>query len=305
VDADLMLRWMSETGAGSVRDLRERVIWLARTADLHIDGASAGRWLRDLSALAYTEVDWRNDRWAMGPPVVTRLPMSDGTAVLTGSRRAGLVEQIEASEVSVLHHQPASAAGDLPAPTSIFIQYDDVNGLREAAASVGATYAGCAALKLAERLPDVRLGPPAPPPASSNATVERLAEGDGIVFTPSGTDEDGLYRLKLQGRLAHLYQLDGQWHHCGLAVGVFTDHARRGRSVIRWRGERQTDNGDVGTLFVDWGSPLPPLHARTLTLCSGLPPRLSAAARTAIYGNVPAAVATAVARSLSQWLQPA
>lgn len=300
-----MLLWMSETGAGSVRDLRERVIWLARTADLRISRTRGGRWLRDLSALAYTEVDWHNDRWAMAPAVVTRLPASDGTAVLTGSRRPGLVEQLEASEMSILYHQAAPAAGDLPAPTSILIQYDDVNGLREAAASVGATYAGCAALSLAEGLPDVRLGPPAPPPASSNATVERLAEGEGIVFTPSNTDKDGLYRLKLQGRLAHLYQLDGQWHHCDLAVGVFTHHARRGRSVIRWRGERQTEDGDIGTLFVDWGSPLPSLQARTLTLCSGLPPRFSAAARTAIYGNVPAAVATAVAKSLLQRLQPA
>lgn len=300
-----MMRWMSETGAGSIRDLRERMIWLARTVDLHISHTSAGRWLRDLSALAHTEVDWRNDRWAMAPAVVARLPASDGTAVLAGSRRVGLIEQIEASDVSILHHQPAPAAGDLPAPTSILIQYDDVSGLREAAASVGATYAGCAALKLAERLPGARLGPPAPPPASSNTTVERLAEGDGIAFTPSSTEKDGLYRLKLQGRHAHLYQLDAQWRHCDLAVGVFTDHARRGRSVIRWRSERQTDDGDVGTLFVDWGSPLPPLQARTLTLCSGLPPRFSATARTAIYGNVPAAVATAVARSLSQRLQPA
>lgn len=298
-----MLLWMSETGAGSVRDLRERVIWLARTADLRISRTSAGRWLRDLSALAYTEVDWHNDRWAMAPVVVTRLPASDGAAMLTGSRRAGLVEQIEASEMSILHHQAVPAAGDLPAPTSILIQYDDVNGLREAAASVGATYAGCAAIKLAEGLPDVRLGPPAPPPASSNATVERLAEGDGIVFMPSSTDKDGLYRLKLQGRLAYLYQLDGQWRHCDLAAGVFTHHARRGHSVIRWRGERQTEAGDVGTLFVDWGSPLPPLQARTLTLCSGLPPRFSVAARTAIYGNVPAAVAIAVAKSLAQRLQ--
>lgn len=300
-----MMLWMSETGAGSIRNLREKVIWLARTADLHISRTSAGRWLRDLSALAHAEMDWLNDRWAMAPAVVTRLPASDGTAVLVGSRRAGLVEEIHASELSVRHHQPAPAAGDLPAPTSILIQYDDVNRLREAAASVGVFYGGCAALKLAARLPKLRLGPPAPPPATSNATVERLAEVDGMVFTPSSTDMDGLYRLKLQGRLTHLYQLDGQWHHCDLAVGVFTDHARRGRSVIRWRGERHTEDGDIGTLFVDWGSPLPPLHARTFTLCSGLVPRFSATARTAIYGNVPAAIATAVARSLSQRLQPA
>lgn len=303
MDADLALRWMSETGAGRVSDLRERLAWLARTEDFPVAAPAPGRWLRDISALGHAEIDWQHDRWAVAPPAITPLPCSDGTAVLAGSRRAGLLERLESTDVSVLICRPGPAPGDLPVPAAVLIQYDSTDGLRAAAATAGASFSGCAARKLASRLPALRAGQEAPPPARGNETLERLDTGTS--FSPASGDEDGLYRLRLQGRPAYLHRQDGTWRHCDLATGVFTEYARRGgTSVMRWRAERESLSGPVGMVFIDWGAPLPPLHARALTLCSGLPPRFSSAARTATYSNVPADVASAVARSLLQRLQP-
>jgi hypothetical protein len=304
VDADLALRWMSETGAGPVSDLRDRLAWLAHTADLAVPGTATGRWLRDLSALGHAEIDWPHDRWAVAPAVITPLPCSDGTAVLAGARRAGLLERLQSTDLSVLTCRPDPAPGDLPVPTAVLLQYDSAAGLQAAAADARIRFSGCAARKLAERLPPLRPGPEAPPPAGGNETLERLDQG--MSFVPAGADrDDGLYRLRLQGRSTHLSLLDGVWRHCDLADGTFAEYARRGGiSVMRWRPERDACDGPVGTVFVDWGAPLPPLHARALTLCSGLPPWFSRAARTAVYTNIPADVAQAVARSLLQRLQP-
>jgi hypothetical protein len=253
-----------------------------------------------LSALGHAEIDWSRNQWAVCPPVVARLPAGDGTAVLAGSRRAGTVDRLQESEISVLHISAEPATGDLPVPKPVLVQFDDLRELQAAAVAAGAQYVGCAATRLAERLPAVRLGSQAPPPAAGNTTLERLNGNEGMHFEEATADADGLYRLRLQGQARHLYRWQGDWHHCDLATGVFIDLARNGRSVMRWRAETGAGREHIGTLFVDWGAPLPALHARALTLCAGLPPRFSMAARTAIYGNVPRTIGFAVAKSLRQ-----
>lgn len=301
MDTDLALLWMSETGSGSVRSLRERVAWLARTRDEPVSRAATGRWLRDMSALAHAEVDWANDQWSIAPPAITRLPAADGTAVLVGARRAETIGALESADLFLLSHPQVAAEGDIAAPAAVLIQYDTVQNLREAALNAGARYVGCAAINLAAQLPPLSLGPLAAPPAAANETLERLTEGDRDVrFIQSRTRTDGLYRLILRGRRTYLYLRGGQWYHCDLASGVFTEYARQGTAAMRWRTERSSCYGRIGTLFVDWGAPLPPLHARAVALCSGLTPRFSGAARTAIYSNVPELVASAVAGALSQ-----
>lgn len=304
MDADLILRWMSETGAGSIGDLRDKLAWLAHTEDTPASRTATGRWLRDISALGHAEADWYADRWSAALPVVTPLPCSDGTAVLAGSRRTGLVERLEQADVSVTTYLPTAMAGSLPVPAAVFVQYDDLDGLRAAAIEAGLTYCACAARKLAERLPPLHLGGEAPPPAYGNPTLQRF-NYDELAFRPSGGDCDGLYRVRLHGALRHLYRQNGTWHNCELATGVFIDYARSGGvSVIRFQQERDYPGGPVGSVFIDGGAPLPALHARALTLCSGLPPCFSETARTTSYANIPATVASAVAKSLQQRLQP-
>ncbi len=303
MDADLILRWMSETGAGSISDLREKLAWLARTQDTSTSRAATGRWLRDISALGHAEVDWQADRWSVGPPVITPLPCSDGIAVLAGSRRTALVERLEQADVSVITYGPAAALRSLPVPMAVFAQYDGLDGLRAAAIEAGLTYSSCAARKLAECLPSLELGAEAPPPAYGNATLQQF-NFQQMAFQPSRGDRDGLYRVRLHGALRHLYRLNGTWHNCELATGIFVDYARSGGvSVMRFRKERDYPGGPVGSVFIDGAAPLPALQARALTLCSGLPPRFSEVARMTTYANIPATVASAVAESLQQRLQ--
>jgi hypothetical protein len=256
-----------------------------------------------MSALAHAEVAWQADRWSVAPPVITPLPCSDGIAVLAGSRRAGFVERLERADVAVTVYQPEAGPESLPVPAAVFAQYDDLDGLTTAAVEVGLTYSACSARMLAQRLAPVQLGDEAPPPAIGNPTLQRFSP-DQMVFLPAGAEHDGLYRVRLHGLLRHLYRLNGIWHNCERAAGTFIEYARVGRvSVIRFRPERDYPGGPVGSAFIDGESPLPALHARTLTMCSGLPPRFSQAARTTTYANVPATVATAVAESLQQRIQ--
>jgi hypothetical protein len=301
VDADLLLRWMSETGAGSIRDLRERAAWLARAGGRPTTRTATGRWVKDLTSLAHTEVDWDEDRWAVTPSTVVRLPAADGTAILVGSRRAGHVEAIQ-DEMAVTLVSPQPAPGDLPTPTVVLVQFDSVEQIKAAAAAAGAIYVGCAAAQLAAVLTGPGPGAPAAPPTHREETLERLAARSGLPFERASGDADGLYRLRRHGRWVYLYRSGGEWWRCDLATGVFRDLARNGESVMRWRAEPGAGRASVGTMFIDWGAPLPVLHARTLVLCSGFPPTFSGAARTAIYVNVPIMVAQAVARSLRQEL---
>ena len=299
-----MLRWMSETGAGSVADLREKLAWLAHTEDVPASRAATGRWIGDMSALGHAEVAWQADQWSVTPSVITPLPCSDGTAVLAGSRRTGLVKRLEHADVSVTTYQAEAGPGSLPVPVAVFVQYDDLDGLRAAAVEAGLAYSACSARMLAERLPIVQLGAEAPPPTFGNATLQRF-NPDEMAFLPAGAEHDGLYRIRLHGSLRHLYRLNSTWYDCERAAGTFIEYARVGRlSVLRFREERDYPGGPVGSAFIDGESPLPALHARALTMCSGLPAQTSQAARTTMYANVPATVAAAVAESLHQRIQP-
>lgn len=305
--ADVMLRWMSETGAGKLADLRNQVRWIARTADLPAGQAAAGRWLRDISALGHAEVDWERGQWAVAPPAVMRLPAADGLAVLVGSRRHEFVDAFKAGDVAVHHFSPPTRVQDVPVPECVLIQFDTIAGLQAAAAQAGAAYADCAAERLSQVLPKLALRAATAPPATDNTTLERVTTGGaGVQFTPvNAADQNGVYQARLQGRRRHLYLENGTWYRCELAVAIFTDLGRRGISAIRWRPEDGPGRAHVGTAFVDWGAPLPTLHARTLVLCSGLPPQFHPAARTAAYSNVPLPVIEAVAASLHQRLQVA
>lgn len=305
---DLIIRWMTETGRGSIRDLRSRLEWAGRTSDIAVSRTETGRWLRDISSLGYAELDWASDLWTVSPTVVTRLPGPDGFAVVVGSRTAATEQLADSLNVAV-HRLPQPGTGsDLDRPTTLLLQYDSPAELREVARSLGARYVPCAAQQLAAVLPKPRLGKPAAAPSMHNATVERFdpARLDWFAQQPALRYEGGLYRLDNLGRKQHLY-LDTStgWHHCDLAAGVFAELSRAGASVMRWRPDPEPGRDGQGTVFTDWGAPLPPLQQRALVLCTGWVPRFSSGARTATYENVPIDVAQLVAASLGQELQAA
>ncbi|MFD4672475.1 hypothetical protein ACFWNN_22305 [Lentzea sp. NPDC058450] len=292
---------MTETSAGSIRELREKVSWLARTSDRNANSFATGQWVRDLSSLAHAEIRWDLDRWAVAPPVIARLPAADGTAVVVGARPKGLKEKLEETEVSLFVVEAEAGEGMLAAPDSWVVQFDDVATLPEIARRSGVVYGGCAAVRLANVLVPLKLGSPAAPPSVNVADLEQLQLSGQ--FSPATPARDGLYRMRIGNRLVHLYRRDGTWYHCDRAIGTYMFFAQRSTSVLRWRAESGRGRVDAGALFVDRIAPLPVLQARAATLCSGFAPVLNQAAQTYRYSNVPRAVATQIAESLEQKLE--
>lgn len=299
---ELLLNWMSEVGTGDLADLRSRVAWWARSHSIGSDGFRTGRWLRDVSALGHAEIDWTSGRWAMASAAAALLPACGGTAVLTGSRRRGLYDAINNSELS-LHRveQSLLESESIPPPASLFVQADSMEALVTQLASIGVVYAGEAGLNIAADLKPISLGDPAAPPPW-DAPVEHLLVAEDIRFVAGMPSGDGLCRITVLGRPSYLYRSGSSWYHTDHAIGILIALDACGVKVMRWRQDETSGARAIGTLFVDQGAPLPPLQARALVLCSGLPTRFGHTARTAIYRNVPKRVATLVAESVRQTL---
>lgn len=298
---DLLLTWMSETGGGRLRDLRSKAEWLGRTHGSDAGKRGVGRWLRDVSSLGHAEVDWAGDRWCVAPPVLARLPRADGVAVLVGARRPGLISLLE-DRLAVTEHPFQAGSGHPSLPMAVFVQFDSLASLEVVAEQAGCEYVGCFAERLAGHLPEVALGAQTAPPAASNETLHRRTGPRPADWQPAsaaaGSFADGLYRVEANGREEYRTVRSGDWYRSSLADGVWLEHHRTGESCLRWRPESGDGRQDVGTLYVDFGAPLPPLQSRVLTMCSGLPPHLSDAAQTLTYRNVPHRIAGQVAASL-------
>ena len=296
-----MLAWMSETASGDVRDLRERISWVARNADLNTHPSETGRWLRDISALAHAEVDWAGGRWAIAPAAAVLLPSCGGTAVVAGSRPLGLVERLE-SQLSVQMMPRADDPSGLPTPNSVFVQADSIEELERGLAYCGVRFVGTAADHISRRLPPLRLGSRAAPPAWGTP-VERLELGSGIQFVKGRLDSRiGLWRITVQGRPSYLYRRGSEWFHTDHANGILWTLAENGIDVVRWRQERTDGAEDIGAVVMHQGAPLPPLQARALVLCSGQPATFGEIAKTTVYRNVPRSVAERVAHTVRQRL---
>jgi len=302
---DLLLAWISETGAGSIANLRSRMEWLARTENLQAHDGFTGQWIRDLASLGHCEVDWKHDTWSVAPPVITRLPLSDGLAVLAGARRPRLMRAIEEAEIYVELVGRSGSEGRIPDPSTVLLPFDDPSDLESIAAAIGTSYSGCAAEEISRALTPNTPSTPAAPPAYSSE-IDHLTAFLPRKWTPVSAKNpllpDGLYREEIQGRWQYTLRRSGEWFACELAAGVFAELARGGDNVMRWRPDIQ-NLSRVGTVFIDWGAPLPPLQSRALTLCSGFTPRIGTTAKTTIYDNVSLEIAGRVCESLGQTLQ--
>jgi len=302
---DLLLSWISETGSGTITGFRARAAWLARTENLNLHESATGRWLRDAASLGHCEVSWKHGTWSVAPPVITRLPLADGLAVLVGVRRSRMARAIDYSDVYAEQARRPGSDRDIPAPATILIPYEQTRDLEDAASAIGATYTGCAAAGIAKLLQPSDLVSPAASPAY-DSLFEQCGGFSPQRWTAASPRDpalpDGLYREQIRGRWHYMLRRRGAWYGADLSSGVFAELARRGNTVIRWRPDAEDRTGS-GTLIVDWGAPLPPLHARALVLCSGFTPRFGSAAETALYDNVPREIAVSVASSLGQTLQ--
>jgi hypothetical protein len=304
---DVLLRWVSELGSGSVTELRNGIGWYAGSHGLP-DGRSAiWKWVNAMGALGHLDVAWRSSTWSSSPPVVTRIPYSDGLAAVTGERRRSALKALlghgprlglEAAWV-----QPPCAQGDLPLPVSLLIGYWSPGQLEELASLTGVAYTPCFALQVAEALPGTQADEPDGGPRTG-ALVNRYtppSPSSTGKWTETGDHtEDGLYHWKrTDSRTVFRVRRSEGWFKTSKETGVYAELHRRDVSALSWTQESAPGRWRIGSLAVHAEAPLPQLHARTATLCSGLPARTSPGG-SAVYDNVPWRVARAIAESLGQ-----
>ncbi|MEU4256701.1 hypothetical protein AB0B42_05705 [Streptomyces fradiae] len=304
----LLLRWLSEQGAGTLSDVKQGMWWLAAKHCQDIEPGAPGRWLRDAVSLAYMDIDWRHRRWCAAPPVLTRLPQARGLAVLTGTRTAAFDARVaQAAEDGLLElfRVPSDRPPtDIPLPPSLIVQFNDEAGLASWAAELGVSYTPCFALQGAALLPPLGLGALTSAPEFGKPLEQYDLERREYRLVPR-SQGDGLYRLKRRDskRVCQVLR-DGQWYETAHEQGVYLVLETRSRAadVLRWRPEKDSGRERFGTLFVDWGYPLPDLHRRVAVMCCGLAPRVNVQAENFAYDNVPYAVAVKIAQSLGQYL---
>lgn len=304
----LLLRWLSEQGAGTLSDAKQGMWWLASKHCPDIEPGAPGRWLRDAVSLAYMDIDWRNRRWCAAPPALTRLPQARGLAVLTGSRTAAfdarVAQAVQDGLLELFQVPSARPLRDIPLPPSLIVQFDNEAGLANWAAELGVSYTPCFALQGAALLPPLSPGAPTSAPEFGKPLEQYDLERGGYRPVPRPQGE-GLYRLKRRDskRVCQVLR-GGQWYESSHEQGVYLVLETRSRAadVLRWRPEKDSGRQRFGTLFVDWGYPLPDLHRRVAVMCCGLAPRINAQAENLAYDNVPHAIAIKIAQSLGQHL---
>lgn len=299
---ELLGEWMRLSGSGSIAQYREKAIWLAGTVDARLEQGEPGRWLRDLSDRGYVELHWDAGKWTCSPLAMTRLPNSDGLAVLAGFPDPGVLRALSDFDIDT-HTVECTPPGDgrLARPAATIIQYSAVADLRDAAAAISATYIPCSAWQLALTLRSVTLGHESAPPNRQNDTIAQFDARNLRWSPPADLAAVGLYRYEGNGRRNFLWHEAGIWRHCDMTAGIWTALARSNTSAIRWRPHPGHDPASgAGTLFADLGAPMPPLHRRCLVLCSGLTPQFNSSAGTARYGNVPRGIADIIWHTLGQ-----
>lgn len=303
---DLLLGWISEIEHGSLRDLLDGIDWVARSYRISTRDGAAGRWVRDAVSLGFIDVDWVNGHWSVAPPVLTRLPASDGLLVLTGSRTAAATDRLNAaSDAEIDVHSVASSSqeGDVPMPNTIMISDDVSLDHTDVARKLGASWVPCFALQVAEILPKLSYRGPAAKPLPGTPVDKYDFARSRFIEVP-GVVGDGLYRF-IRADHKRPYQIlrDGTWRATTYEEGIYLELASGSygkTSCIRWKREAESGRNDIGDLVVDWGTPLPALQRRAAVLCTGLKPRYSRIAGTAVYRNVPLSLAKAISRSLLQ-----
>ncbi|MGW5300927.1 hypothetical protein ACWEQV_22030 [Rhodococcus aetherivorans] len=303
---DLLLRWMSEIGCGSIRDLRSQISWVNRQVGLPESELQkrAGRWLRDQVTVGHVDVEWDKGRarWRVSPPVLTTLPGGFGYALLTGGRPASLDEALTKHE-SVVHRVDRHVLdSDFEAPTAVFLSYQSSADLAHVATRLGVRYVPNAAQMLAESLVRITPGPICAPPVTNSGPVEKWNPETRKFdrMRNQGGWTTGMYRQEVFGRPRYMLHTHGEWYLTNLVEGAYLV-AHPLALHIQWRRD-PASREDIGTAFIDAGMSLPDAQRRVLGLCTGIGPRLGKHLKNTRYENVPRSVASLVATSLGQKL---
>ena len=284
--------WIAEVGSQRLESFAEAHAWATRgTREVSANSA-----MRELSALAYIEVDWRGRRWGAVQPCVTLLPDAAGHGLVVGARTARITREL--SEHAEIYDAEVIPFHQRRAPDALFVAANSETALAGVAASLDIPYVHSVVERLAAVLPnlDAELATRRTPPIVRHFGLERFDVDEGWLLAERD-DEPGLYRYERSGpRAIHLLMSDSVRFDVDLAVGVWAEARRQGIDGLLW----WRPDGVNGTLDVPRFLPLPSLHARAATLCSGLGADFHDGSY--LYANVPEWVARRIATTLGQRL---
>lgn len=293
---DALLIWCSEIGSAPIDEFRRSCRHL---------GLPATTATRRLSALAHVEFDWDSGRFAAAPTTMTAIPGLPGRMLLTGARPHQLIADLEAAASSSALDVDVSR--DLchqfgRGPSTAFIDADPAAAAAFCDA-VGIGFAECASDQLAQHLPEIR---------GHSATVAHRPEDrfphalvDPHSFQPRWDEpapehEPGLWLYRSWGRRRKMILREGEGEpRMALdadAAPYLMKRPADADPIVEYRRSHHL-------LVVNAAAPLPALHARCATLCSGrVALRRDVAPGVAYdhYVNVDPQVAQRILRSLGE-----
>lgn len=296
---DLLLRFLSEKGTGTWEDFKGAFDWIWGPTDTPAEKA----WIaaRDLAALGHIEIAWDGGaRWCAAPPLITMLPRSGGRAFVTGARTGFFADTLE--RVAEEQDLWIDRCGFQRGPETLLIASASHLDIECFASDVGAGYTYSVADQISALLPGLghymdgfAVGEDLP----AGFEAERFDAATQRWDAAADTEQRGLYRTRtFHGQVFALLDATLRWRRPVREFGIY--------EVLRWESNNVLKFSEKRSeLLVPVGTPLPALHARAASLCSGRLPRFQPRRHKTpvlIYDNIPLAVATRIARSLSQEL---
>lgn len=291
----LLLSYLGELGAGSWNKFRAALDEV--TADSEEERMPSVR-ARGLAALGHVEFAFYDDlRWAVCPPVLAWLPrLEEPAAVLCGARTDFLLDRLSEQAPKVGLEIEEHAQPRREGPQALYIASPNREAVEELARSCGLSTRANAAGLLAGCLPALagyeRLAREIPGPSGYEIEVFDPASLQWSETT--NNSGDGLYRYKYY-RPEYRLKTGGRDLKVTREAGVYLLLERERRRVLRYNPARQE-------LLVPARAPLPELHARAATLCSGFLPTFEHrdGVPCHLYSGVPAGIALAIIEKLGQ-----
>ncbi len=317
-DGDALLSWVTGERGGTIPRLADTLLWFASAAGISLQRHVAAEyaWMEDVSALGYLDVSHSGNRWAVPPPVLTRLPAVDGLLFLTGGRTGRLARALDDIQANCdCWFSNPSSETVLPLPRSVYLQPGNESAVHAivdelTSAEPELRFSSCSSDHLSTTLGTAAnlLVGIAGPVGDEGGTL-RVMNAQNL-WTPT-EPHDSMWEStpepvegsvhRWESRTGKRFGLlaSGGWLGGPRAAVLYAGLAVAGTNVLRWQPD--VVGTDVGTLLIPMKAGLPAIHDRVATLATGLRP---ARGLTALkYRGIPAATGRSIARSLGQELE--
>ena len=287
---DDLLRWASEKGSGTWRQLREAAAYLTRTHALNL---RPWQLAVSLTSLGHLDIDWEEGRWSVAEPAVALSRGMGLCAYLVGARPTRMLERFrEATEDQDVY---PFELRQRDAPVALFAKCASIAAAQEVAHRVGVPLIFDPASGIADEVPDVVLQ------ASDRCSaipmedgLERFDPATGLWEAVAGREDEGLYRLDLYGRSTHRLHKSEHWYSVDRATGQLL--VLKGRNDLLFWCKPSANFRIPSTLEVAEWLRLPPIAERAAVASSGLMPVINDKRR--IYRNVTRSTAFTIADRL-------